>query len=216
MSLNENIKIYRQQKKISQRELGRRINKTGQLISSIERGETTPSIDTIEKIAKSLNVDVLDLLGPFNPVDYIDEEDKDALTQLGYIQNNQLISGINIDNQKSKTLKDNKVTLSPNDFKDEEFNKLILQLKKYFLSNPLIQDTFNYSFNKLLEHNGCEKLLVLAIEKAIRTTLEDIRMHLENGDIFVGNCSWIPKDSPFYKIIKNHDNPPNHDDDEFL
>lgn len=58
MSLNEKIKIYRQQKKISQRELGRRINKTGQLISSIERGETTPSMDTIKKIANALETPI--------------------------------------------------------------------------------------------------------------------------------------------------------------
>lgn len=65
MNLNEKIKIYRQQKKISQRELGRRINKTGQLISSIERGETTPSMDTIKKIADALQT----------PLDFFFEED---------------------------------------------------------------------------------------------------------------------------------------------
>lgn len=65
MNLNEKIKFYRQKKKISQRELGRRINKTGQLISSIERGETTPSMDTIKKISDALEI----------PLDFFFEED---------------------------------------------------------------------------------------------------------------------------------------------
>ena len=56
MSINSNIKFYRNLMNISQRELGRRINKTGQLISSIEQGKTTPSIDTINKIALALEI----------------------------------------------------------------------------------------------------------------------------------------------------------------
>lgn len=63
MSINSNIKFYRNLMNISQRELGRRINKTGQLISSIEQGKTTPSIDTINKIALALEIPVNYLLG---------------------------------------------------------------------------------------------------------------------------------------------------------
>ncbi|MDQ0150067.1 helix-turn-helix domain-containing protein [Eubacterium multiforme] len=62
MSVNENIKFYRKQKKISQRELGRRIKKSGQLISLIEQGKTTPSIDTINKIALALDISADKLL----------------------------------------------------------------------------------------------------------------------------------------------------------
>ena len=59
------LKFVDKKNKISQRELGRRINKTGQLISSIERGETTPSMDTLKKIADALET----------PLDFFFEED---------------------------------------------------------------------------------------------------------------------------------------------
>ena len=78
MSLGENIKRCRQEKNISQRELGRRINKTGQLISSIERGETTPSMDTINKIATVLEVDISNLISSSN-LDLKDTDTKVAL-----------------------------------------------------------------------------------------------------------------------------------------
>lgn len=62
MLLHENIKKYREEKKISQRELARRINMSGQMISKIEKAETTPSFDTITKIATALNVNITDLI----------------------------------------------------------------------------------------------------------------------------------------------------------
>lgn len=54
--LKENIKRIRESNHISQRELARKINMSGQMISKIERGETTPSIETLNKIAKALGV----------------------------------------------------------------------------------------------------------------------------------------------------------------
>ena len=62
MSIKENIKFYREKLNISQRELGRRIGKTGQLISSIEQGKSTPSMETLKNIAKTLEVDINQLL----------------------------------------------------------------------------------------------------------------------------------------------------------
>lgn len=62
MLLAENIKRIRTEKGISQRELARRINMSGQMISKIEKSETSPSIETLSKIAKTLDVSVNDLL----------------------------------------------------------------------------------------------------------------------------------------------------------
>ena len=42
MGVGDEIKKARLKKKISQRELGRRIGKTGQFISLIEKGENNP------------------------------------------------------------------------------------------------------------------------------------------------------------------------------
>lgn len=60
--LGDKIKTYREKLGISQRELARRIDKTGQFISLIEQGKSNPSIDVLEKISQSLGVDVSLLL----------------------------------------------------------------------------------------------------------------------------------------------------------
>lgn len=60
--LSDNIKKARESLKISQRELGRRINKTGQFISLIEQGKNKPSLDVLEKIAEALEVTPNDLI----------------------------------------------------------------------------------------------------------------------------------------------------------
>lgn len=63
MKLNEAIKTARVSKKISQRELGRRINKTGQYISYLEKEENSnPSIDVLQKIAEALEIPINTLL----------------------------------------------------------------------------------------------------------------------------------------------------------
>lgn len=60
--LKDNIKKIRESHSISQRELARRIDMSGQMISKIERGETNPSIDTLNKIANALGVTLSDLV----------------------------------------------------------------------------------------------------------------------------------------------------------
>lgn len=64
-TLKENIKRIRKSNHISQRELARKIDMSGQMISKIERGETTPSMETLNKIAKALNTNVYNLIGEY-------------------------------------------------------------------------------------------------------------------------------------------------------
>ena len=55
--INENIKITRENVGISQRELARRIDKTGQYISYLEKNENAnPSIEVLNRIAIALDV----------------------------------------------------------------------------------------------------------------------------------------------------------------
>ena len=130
MSVNEKIKIYRQQKKISQRELGRRINKTGQLISSIERGETTPSMDTIKKIAIALDVSLISLLD--DPSEIIDK------------------SGVFIDSSKSNN---EHLNFSDNDIK--ELSELIcnkyenVEMFNKLFKSAIFEERYDYKFEEL-------------------------------------------------------------------
>lgn len=60
--INENIKRFRKFIGISQRELGRRINMSGQYIAKIEKNERIPPIDTVKKIAEALDVELIEIL----------------------------------------------------------------------------------------------------------------------------------------------------------
>lgn len=85
---------------------------------------------------------------------------------------------------------------------DSVFPSLDAEIK--FLSDPNVEKIFNYSFDELARQGGYQELLIIAIEKAIKNTLSEIKMHLKNGDLFDGVSSWISKDSPLYEIIKNN------------
>lgn len=62
MNIGERIAFYRKKMNISQRELARRINVTGQSISKIELGTGMPSMSMLANIANALNVPVSELI----------------------------------------------------------------------------------------------------------------------------------------------------------
>lgn len=56
------IKLLRNKIKISQEELGFRADISKTQIGLIERGESSPTIDTLDKIAKALEISLVDLV----------------------------------------------------------------------------------------------------------------------------------------------------------
>lgn len=73
MSIGENIKKYRKEKGLTQRELADKLNIATNSLSRYEIGERRPPIDMIEKIAEILNVTPIQLM--------YDEEVENALNQ---------------------------------------------------------------------------------------------------------------------------------------
>jgi transcriptional regulator with XRE-family HTH domain len=64
MSLKENIKSIRKEKKISQKELAASSGLSFSMISKLESGEqSNPTLETIEKIASALGVEPFELMG---------------------------------------------------------------------------------------------------------------------------------------------------------
>lgn len=55
-ALNENIKKFREMRRMNQRILAERLNKSRAVISNWERGENSPDADTVEQICRILNV----------------------------------------------------------------------------------------------------------------------------------------------------------------
>lgn len=58
--MNGKVRQFREQKKLSQAELARRLGVDRSTINKIENGKTKPSLSLLERIAVELNVSVKD------------------------------------------------------------------------------------------------------------------------------------------------------------
>jgi len=56
------INILRNRLKISQERLGELANLSSNSVSAIERGESNPTIETLDRIAKALNIELKELV----------------------------------------------------------------------------------------------------------------------------------------------------------
>lgn len=56
------IKQYREKQGLTQKQLAEKIDVTTEYISYIENGQRTPSLALLKKIAKSLSINVKDLI----------------------------------------------------------------------------------------------------------------------------------------------------------
>ena len=63
MALADNMMILRKKKELSQAELGKMIGTSGDVIGRYERGDISPSIEAVAKIADALEVSVDYLVG---------------------------------------------------------------------------------------------------------------------------------------------------------
>lgn len=82
MSLSDNMLLIRKKKGFSQADLGRMIGTSGDVIGRYERGDISPSVEVVSKIADALEVSVDYLLGKTKM-----EMDKQALKRLEDISN---------------------------------------------------------------------------------------------------------------------------------
>jgi len=80
MTLGEHITTLRKAKKLSQQELGKRAETSGDLIGRYERNEVKPSIEVVIKLADALGVSLDFLVGKTQL-----ELDKEALKRLELI-----------------------------------------------------------------------------------------------------------------------------------
>ena len=65
VEIHENIKRIRKQKNISQKELAHRLNISPQNLAQYESGKRKPKIETVNRIASALGVNIVDLMEEF-------------------------------------------------------------------------------------------------------------------------------------------------------
>lgn len=63
MDFGSNMMLIRKKRKLSQADLGKIIGTSGDVVGRYERGDITPSIDVVSKIADALEVSVDYLIG---------------------------------------------------------------------------------------------------------------------------------------------------------
>lgn len=61
-TLGQNIKFYRKLKNMTQTDIANKIYMTQQNIAQIENGKVMPPLDTIEHLADTLGISILDLM----------------------------------------------------------------------------------------------------------------------------------------------------------
>jgi len=82
MDFGQNLMLIRKQKKLSQADLGKIIGTSGDVIGRYERGDITPSVDVVAKIADALDVSVDYIIGKTKLV-----IDKNTLNRIEEISN---------------------------------------------------------------------------------------------------------------------------------
>ena len=92
MNFGSEITLVRKQKKMSQSELGKLANVSGDIVGKYERNEMKPSIETAHRLANALNVTLDYLVGDSDTVLF----DKDITKRMEAI--------INMDSEDKKTL----------------------------------------------------------------------------------------------------------------
>lgn len=68
MNFGDKLKEERKKKGISQKELGQKLGVSQAMIAQYEKGDRTPKIETIKKIAKALEVEAIVLMGYCNSI----------------------------------------------------------------------------------------------------------------------------------------------------
>ena len=85
MDFGDNVMLLRKKKKLSQSALGKIIGTSGDVIGRYERGDITPSIDVVSKIADALEVSVDYLIGKTNLL--LDKDAVDRLVKISELNN---------------------------------------------------------------------------------------------------------------------------------
>ncbi len=80
MELGEHMMLLRKKMGISQADLGKQIGTSGDVIGRYERGDITPSIDVVAKLADALEVSIDFLVGKTNIV--LDKKTIDRLEDM--------------------------------------------------------------------------------------------------------------------------------------
>ncbi|MGN0355028.1 MAG: helix-turn-helix domain-containing protein [Muricoprocola sp.] len=86
MTVGENIRRIRKEKGLTQKQLGERLNMTQSAIGQFENDKTSPKIETVDKIASALGVNIVDIMEQFTIEQYKTTSEYQKLEKSVYAQ----------------------------------------------------------------------------------------------------------------------------------
>lgn len=174
LELGDKIRELRKAKKLTQKELGKLIEKAESTVRMWELGKSTPPPETIQKLSKALDVDFLKLMVTAG---YLDEEDvttsegeEKVFEYAFYIQTLDELKRINkliIEHPQDEELKLQQMQLEARITNHERINGL--NEEKINLEEILTNNTSVYLNNKFLSKPEKEKALQI-LKLAFDTT----------------------------------------------
>lgn len=153
MGLSENLKAIRKKRNISQRTLASESGVSYSMVSKLESGEQkNPSLETLEKIAKALDVTPSQLMDGMNIYDRFNIVMGDTLAELQKdIQSAKntipvKLHELLISEQATEFFEINQSAISPDDF--ENIESLIIDYIRYQFSKYKGQKSIYYKDDK--------------------------------------------------------------------
>lgn len=163
MTIGEKIKLFREKKKISQRELGRRINKTGQFISLIEQNKSSPSVDTLYAISQELGLSTQDFFADTDP-------------------NHQSAINDYINSSEFETIVGSYVLQSALEAKAEIIIPFIKYINDKFLKSEYdVDELLSTNANNVLNHEGNYDDLIYLLRDVIENRLSRYKKESERN-----------------------------------
>jgi len=136
LNIGENIRKLRKTHKLTLKGLGSKVNLSEQAIGQYERGDRTPNIDTLNKIAEALDVPLSNLLDPESANAFFQDSVDDVM------KNSKRL----ITSKKAEQMVSDKLNLSPSDYSQIYEVEIPLRRRRQSL-NTLINDIDNFSFD---------------------------------------------------------------------
>lgn len=164
MNVGERIRLYRKQKKMTQKQLAEEIHISLMSIQRYERNERQPHIETLKKIADIFDVPIIELIGDdpnsnlnFNLIKYeVDKEDD----FIKVVENLDDIYKKPSDIKKEKQIK-------------KEMNGIIKAVED-MLSNEYIEKEYGYKYNELSIDDQSE--LYGFMHKLLKIKVDEIKL----------------------------------------
>lgn len=175
MTIGSNIKRIRREKKLTQTELAKKINKGLRTVQKYESDDINIPIDILKDISKALNVELIELIADDTHsiyIDFIADSIEDTFKKLYAISRDEkFMKDILLKEKHELNLFEQCLLIV---YDDQEHDVSILTEIFKFLSSDILQEKLGYSFKDLASSETDLIRISLNIINSIKNDLKNI------------------------------------------